>query len=100
MAKDPVKSRVSGCPKRLWLFNLKPRHKPVELLPGDRSYFGTVARPAVFSVYDIQPFVQKDVPIRLTEQNLDTVTSFAAEEIDCMTEWRTTSVWLSCMDEI
>ena len=85
MAKKPVKSTVLSGSKSLWLLDFKTRHQPVELLPGDWFYFGTVTWPLVLPMDHIKPFIQEDVTIRFTQKHFYPVASFATEKIDGMT---------------
>lgn len=71
----------SGYFQCLGLFNLKPGHQPVKLLPGDRSDHTFIPWPAVTPLHNIKPFIEQDESIWFFEQDFDAVTPLAAEKI-------------------
>ena len=70
----------------LWLFDFKPGHEPVELLPGQLFYFQLISGPAE-SALDLHTFIQQHKSVRFPEQSFDPVTTFSTEKIQGTSPW-------------
>ena len=70
----------------LWLFDFKPGHEPVELLPGQLFYFQLISGPAE-SALDFHTFIQQHKSVRFPEQSFDPVTTFSTEKIQGTSPW-------------
>ena len=70
----------------LWLFDFKPGHEPVELLPGQLFYFQLISGPAE-SALDLHAFIQQHKSVRFPEQSFDPVTTFSTEKIKGASPW-------------
>ena len=78
-AKKP--SRISGGFQCLWLFDFKPGHQPVKLLPCDGFDLAFVPGPAVSALHDVKALVEKHKTVPLPQQDFDAVTTLAAKQI-------------------
>ena len=70
----------------LGLFDFKPGHEPVELLPGQLFYFQLISGPAE-SALDFHTFIQQHKSVRFPEQSFDPVTTFSTEKIQGTSSW-------------
>ena len=82
LPSDSCFSTVIVQPECLWLFDLKTCHEPVELLPGQLSYFEPVPWPAEPAL-GFHPLVEHDETVILPEDSLYPVAASATEKEQC-----------------
>ena len=70
----------------LGLFDFKPGHEPVELLPGQLFYFQLISGPAKPAL-NFHTFIQQHKSVRFPEQSFDPVTTFSTEKIQGTSLW-------------
>jgi len=67
-------------PERFGLFNFKPGHQPVKLLPYEGSDFLWITWPAKTALC-LHPFVKEQKTIAFPQKCFDPVASFPAEQV-------------------
>jgi len=70
---------------RLGLIHTQPLHKPTVLLRCQCP--GLAFLPGPLEAASLQPLVQQNKTVALPVQRLDPVSSFAAEEKQCVAKW-------------
>ena len=82
LPSDSCSSTVITQSECLWLFDFKTGHEPVELLPGQLSYFEPVPWPSESSM-GFHPLIEHDETVIFPEDGLYPVAASATEKEQC-----------------